>query len=159
MKINLKKIIYIYIISFGFCLENLEIPQNTGARYVTTGDGILRMYVNVWGHINSPGRILVDEGVDIATLLSLAGGPEKGAKLNNIRIYREYPDNSGLASFTVDFTEFLKTGNRDGFIPIEPNDTIIIRQTAWSYFIDEIGTVNTIMSLINLYLNLSNMNN
>ena len=54
--------------SFGICqseLDEVKIPLNTGSRYVTTGDGVLRMYVNIWGHVHDPGRIMVDEGIDI----------------------------------------------------------------------------------------------
>ena len=53
----------------------------------------------------------------------------------------------------IDLTEFINTGDRSNFIDIQPNDTFIIKQTAWSYIIEEINTVNTLMTLMNLYLN------
>ena len=137
-------------------LTQADIPLNTGARYVSGEDGIIRMYVNVWGHVENPGRILVDEGIDIATLFSLTGGPQKGANLKKIRVYHEYPNKDRYIVHVIDFTEFLKTGDRSNFIAIQPNDTFIIKQTAWSYMIEEINTVNTIMSLFNIYLNLTN---
>ena len=115
------------------------------------------MYVNVWGHVGNPGRILVDEGIDLATLFSLTGGPQKGANLKKIQVYHEYPNKQGNIVHVIDFTDFIKTGDRSNFIAIQPNDTFIIKQTVWSYFIEEIGTVNTFMSLINIYLNLSNL--
>ncbi|MDP7028169.1 MAG: SLBB domain-containing protein [Candidatus Marinimicrobia bacterium] len=133
------------------------IPPNTGARYVSGEDGVIRMYVNVWGHVNNPGRILVDEGIDLATLLSLSGGPRKGANYKNIKVYHEYPDKDGIIVHEIDFNEYIKTGDRSNFISIQPNDTFIIKQTPFSYFIEEIGTINTIMSLINVYLNVNNL--
>ncbi len=133
------------------------IPPNTGARYVSGEDGVIRMYVNVWGHVNKPGRILVDEGIDLATLLSLSGGPRKGANYKNIKVYHEYPDKDGIVVHVIDFNEYIKTGDRSNFISIQPNDTFIIKQTAFSYFVEEIGTLNTIMSLINVYLNVNNL--
>ena len=105
----------------------------------------------------SPGRILVDDGIDLATLLSLTGGPEKGANMKNVRVYHEYPDKNGNVVSVIDFTEFLETGDRSNFISIQPNDTFIIKQTAWSYMLQEIGTVNTLMSFLNIYLNISNI--
>ena len=115
------------------------------------------MYVNVWGHVGTPGRILVDEGIDLATLLSLSGGPNKGANMKNVRIYHEYPDKNGNIVHILDLTEFLKTGDRANFISIQPNDTFIFRQTTFSYLLQEIGTINTLMSLINIYLNINNL--
>ena len=39
------------------------------------------MYVNVWGEIKNPGRILVGGDSDLIMLISLAGGPKSGADL------------------------------------------------------------------------------
>ena len=149
-----------FIFCYGFSQsqsDKVNIRSNTGARYVSSDDGVLRMYVNIWGHVATPGRILVDDGIDLATLLSLTGGPSKGANMKNVRVYHEYPDKNGNIVNIIDFTEFLKTGDRSNFITIQPNDTFIIQQTVLSYIIDEIGTVNTLMNLINIYLNLSNI--
>ena len=154
-------ILALFIFGVGFPqaeLTQADIPLNTGARYVSGKDGIIRMYVNVWGHVGKPGRILVDEGIDLATLFSLTGGPRKGAKLNSVRVYHEYPDKEGNIVHIIDFTDFLKSGDRSNFITLQPKDTFIIRQTAFSYQIKEVGTINTLMSLINIYLNLSKIN-
>ena len=115
------------------------------------------MYVNIWGHVATPGRILVDDGIDLATLLSLTGGPSKGANMKNVRVYHEYPDNNGNVVNIIDFTEFLNTGDRSNFITIQPNDTFIIKQTAWSYMIQEFGTVNTLVNFLNIYLHIINL--
>ena len=152
--------ITIIILCTGFSQsgsDNINFQPITGARYVSSEDGVLRMYVNIWGHVANPGRILVDDGIDLATLLSLTGGPNKGANMKNVRVYHEYPDKNGNVVNVIDFTEFLKTGDRSNFINIQPNDTFIIQQTVLSYIIEEIGTVNTLMNLVNIYLNLSNL--
>ena len=118
--------------------DKADIPLNTGSRYVSSMDGVLRMYVNVWGHVKGPGRIMVDEGLDLATLFSLTGGPRKGANYKKIRVYHEYPDKNGNIVHVLDFTEFLETGDRSNFISIQPNDTYIIHQTEFSYLIEKI---------------------
>ena len=159
-----KQLLLFILVPVIFCFsfsqsepDKVNIRSNTGARYVSGADGIIRMYVNVWGHVASPGRILVDDGIDLATLLSLTGGPNKGANMKNVRVYHEYSDKFGNIVNVIDFTEFLETGDRSNFITIQPNDTFIIKQTTWSYMIEEIGTVNILMNFINLYLNLSNL--
>jgi len=161
----MKKYLYLFFITSiilctGFSQsgsDNINFKPNTGARYVSSEDGVLRMYVNIWGHVATPGRILVDDGIDLATLLSLTGGPKKGTNMKSVRVYHEYPDKNGNVVSIIDFTGFLTTGDRSNFIKIQPNDTFIITQTVWSYMIEEIGTVNTLMNFINLYLNLSNL--
>ena len=158
-KQSLLTILIPFIFCYGFSQsepENINLRSSTGARYVSGEDG-LRMYVNVWGHVRSPGRILIDDGIDLATLLSLIGGPSKGANMKNVRVYHEYPDKNGNVVSVIDFTKFLETGDRSNFISIQPNDTFIIKQTPWSYMLQEIGTVNTLMNFINIYLNLSNI--
>ena len=89
-----KQSLLIILIPFIFCYgfsqsepENINIRSSTGARYVSSNDGVLRMYVNIWGHVSNPGRILVDDGIDLAILLSLTGGPNKGANMKNVRVY------------------------------------------------------------------------
>ena len=161
----MKKYLYLFFITpiilcTGFSQsgsDNINFQPSTGARYVSSDDGVLRMYVNIWGDVSNPGRILVDDGIDLATLLSLIGGPNKGANMKNVRVYHEYPDKNGNVVNIIDFTEFLKTGDRSNFITIQPNDTFIIQQTVLSYIIEEIGTVNMLMNFINLYLNLSTL--
>ena len=44
---------------------------NSSEPYVTGDDGIVRMYVNVLGHVQSPGTFLVYESIDIFSLLAL----------------------------------------------------------------------------------------
>jgi len=161
----MKRYLYLFFITpIIFCTgfsqsrsDNINFQPSTGARYVSSEDGVLRMYVNIWGHVPRPGRILVDDGIDLATLLSLTGGFNKGASLENIRVYHEYPDKNGNIVKIIDFTEFIKSGDRSNFITIQPNDTFIIKQTTWSYMIQEVGTVNTLLNFLNLYLNISNV--
>ena len=54
-------------------------------RFFTDPNGTILMNVNVWGHVNVPGRHMVFDGIDLATLLSVVGGPKKGANLNTQR--------------------------------------------------------------------------
>ncbi|MBI87341.1 MAG: hypothetical protein CMG63_04590 [Candidatus Marinimicrobia bacterium] len=121
-------------------------------RYITDEFGNIKMRVNIWGHVASPGSHLVYDGIDLASLLSAVGGPKDGANFKKVTLYREKPDKNGNLVHTIDFDEFLKTGDRSNFIKIYPNDTIIIPQKLSNLLFKQIGTVNTIFSLVMIYL-------
>jgi len=128
-------------------------------RFFTDESGTILMNVNVWGHVNRPGRHMVFDGIDIATLLSVVGGPKSGAELNKVKIFREVPDENGQIIYTINIAKFLKTGDRSEFIKIMPNDTFIIPQKTSSYMIQQVGTINTLLSILNIYLQIDYRNN
>ena len=131
--------------------------QISSTRYLANANGTIMMNVNVWGHVGSPGSHVVYDGIDFASLLSIVGGPVDGANLKNVRIYREIPDADGTLVYHIDLNEFINTGNRSNFIKIKPNDTIIVPQKFSSYFLTKIGTINTLFSLITIYLQLQSL--
>ena len=131
--------------------------QISSERYLTNAKGNIMMNVNIWGHVNSPGSHIVYDGIDFASLLSIVGGPIDGANLKNVRIYREIPDADGSLVYHINLNEFINTGNRSKFIKIKPNDTIIVPQKFSSYFLTKIGTINTLFSLITIYLQLQSL--
>ena len=131
--------------------------QISSERYLTDDKGNILMYVNVWGHVASTGHHLVYDGIDLATLMSIVGGPNKGANMKKVRVYREVPDADGTLVYHIDLNNFINTGNRSNFIKIKPNDTIIVPQKLSSYFLTQAGTINTLFSLINIYLQLENL--
>ena len=133
--------------------------QISSERYLTNTKGSIMMNVNIWGHVNSPGSHIVYDGIDFASLLSIVGGPMDGANLKQVRIYREIPDADGTLVYHLDLKEFINTGNRSKFIKIKPNDTIIVPQKFSSYLLKQVGTINTLFSLINIYLQLENLAN
>ena len=133
--------------------------QISSERYLLGNSGNIMMNVNFWGHVNSPGSHLVYDGIDFASLLSIVGGPIDGANLKNVRIYREVPDEDGSLVYHIDFNEFINTGNRSKFIKIKPNDTIIVPQKISSYLLKQIGTINTLFSIITIYLQIENLTN
>ena len=133
--------------------------QISSERYLSDNSGNIMMNVNIWGQVNSPGSHLVYDGIDFASLLSVVGGPIDGANLKNVRIYREIPDGDGSLVYHIDLNQFINTGNRSNFIKIKPNDTIIIPQKFSSYLLKQVGTINTIFSLITIYLQIENLTN
>ena len=162
----MKKIKYLLtFLLFGLLYAQDEVAeppifsdyQISSERYLTNAKGNIMMNVNIWGHVNSPGSHIVYDGIDFATLLSVVGGPMDGANLTNVRIYREIPDADGTLVYHIDLNEFINTGNRSNFIKIKPNDTIIVPQKFSGYFLTKIGTINTLFSLITIYLQLQSL--
>ena len=120
-------------------------------RYHTDKGGNILMFVNVWGHVNLPGSHLVYEGIDLATLLSIVGGPMPGANLKHVRLFREFPDENGKISYNLNMNMFYRRGDRGHFIEIKPNDTIVFPQTFTSYILSYAPPVTTFLQIINLY--------
>ena len=133
--------------------------QISSERYLTDQKGNIMMYVNVWGHVGNSGHQLVYDGIDLATLMSIVGGPQSGANMKKIKIFREVPDADGTLVYYLDLEKFISNGDRTEFIKIKPNDTIIVPQKFSSYLLKQIGTINTIFSLISIYLQLQNLAN
>ena len=131
--------------------------QISSEKYITDSDGNIRMNINIWGHVAQPGSHLVFEGIDMVTLLSTVGGPNSGARLDRIKLIREVPEEDGELVFTINFNEFLNSGNRSGFIKIKPNDTIIIPQKLSSILLASASGINTLLGLVTLYIQISSL--
>ena len=162
----MKKIKYtLSLLLFGLLFPQGDVTEQptfsdfqiSSERYLTDDKGNILMYVNVWGDVGSAGHHLVYDGIDLATLMSIVGGPNKGANMKKVRVYREVPDADGTLVYHIDLNNFINTGNRSNFIKIKPNDTIIVPQKLSSYFLTQVGTINTLFSLINIYLQLENL--
>tara|TARA_Y100000591_G_scaffold316606_1_gene325381 strand:- start:151 stop:645 length:495 start_codon:yes stop_codon:yes gene_type:complete len=134
--------------------ENIRDYQLSSKKYFTDTDGTILMKVNVWGHVNSPGGHMVYDGIDFASLLSIVGGPLNGADLKKVRLYREVPDHNGNLTYKINLDDFIRSGDRTEFIKINPNDTIIIPQKFTNVIMQQVGTVNTFLSLAMLYMQL-----
>ena len=132
--------------------------QISSEKYMTDEKGNILMYVNVWGEVKSPGHHLVYEGIDLGTLLSMVGGTVIGANLKKVRIHREVPDDNGQVSYKVDLQGFIMEGDRSNFIKIKPNDTIFIPSSPATLILRQIGSINTILSMISIYLALQTNN-
>jgi len=161
----MKKIKYtLFLLMFGLLFAQSNIAEQptfsdfqiSSERYLTDDNGNIMMYVNIWGHVGSPGHHLVYEGIDLATLMSVVGGPKTGANMKKVRLYREIPEEDGTLVYYLDFEKFVSSGDRSEFIRIKPNDTIIIPEKISNYILTQVGTLNTFLSLFNLYFQLTN---
>ncbi len=130
--------------------------QVSSEKFFTDESGNIKMVVNVWGHVNSPGLHEVYDGIDLATLLSMVGGPKSGANLNRVKIFRDSPDSNGQMVYQLNLEKFITNGDRSSFIKVRPNDTIIIKQKASDYIWSQLGVLNTFLTIANLYFQIQN---
>ena len=159
---NIVLIVFLIFLNFTFAQNKskyFEDYQMSSKRYITNSDGIIMIKINIWGNVNNPGSHLVYDGIDLASLLSSVGGPKDGANLKKIRLYREIPDENEKVIYEIDFEQFIRTGDRTNFIKIKPNDTIIVPQKLSSSLLKQIGTINTVFSLVTLYLQINMLSN
>jgi len=124
-----------------------------GEEYISSDDGTLLMYVNVWGHVKNPGTYLVYDGIDLLTLISLAGGPNTGANLNNIKIIHN--NNEEAQTTRVNLNKYIKSNNSS--IIIKPRDTIYIKESMGSYLFTKVNLINTILQIVNISYTISKL--
>jgi len=146
-------ILYVLVILLPALASGVSIAsQSSNGEYNTDESGNVYMYINVIGHVKSPGTFMIYEGTDILTILSAAGGPLPGAKLNKVMIYRE-----GDNMKRLDLDAYLNMGKKLD-INFKPNDTIYIEQTLGSYLFSKSTILNSILSILNIYLTIDRTN-
>ena len=108
-----KKLIVLFALGWLFAQdEALTSPefsdyQISSEKFFTDANGNIKMFVNVWGHVNGPGLHEVYDGIDLATIMSLVGGAKPGANLKNVRLYREVPEENGHMVYTINLDSFF----------------------------------------------------
>jgi len=120
------------------------MPSDQSTPYFTDIYGNILMNVNVWGNAVHTGPITVPEGSDLATVISIAGGPSKGANLDKVRVNRTQPDRNGRMTYLINLNNYAQQGDRSTLIDMQPNDTIIIPENRT---MDRVGFVLGIIAI------------
>ena len=137
-------------------IKDYQLPSE---QYISSIDGKVYMSVNVWGAGGSVGGIRVYEGIDFASLMSLVGGPSQSANLKKVRLIRQKPDENGKMVYIIDLTPFLKYGDRSNFPKIKPNDTIVFTKTWSGFLIEDIQTMQTLLTALTFIIQLGTIIN
>ncbi len=122
------------------------------AYYFGQGQGVL-IDINLWGQVGSPGKYYVPYTTDLVSLISIAGGPQLTAKLDDIRVIRYTRQDTSVVEkvVRVDIEKFIETGEQN-FPPLLRGDTVIVPGGALSVF-NTIVTVTTgIFGILNAVL-------
>jgi len=104
----------------------------------------LQFYVHIWGQVNKPGLYLVSDGTDVVALVSLAGGPTEGARLNKVSLVRSGRSSHGVVG--VDLKKYAAGGDPSKIPVLEPGDTVIVPSTFWQRFM-RFGTILSVAAL------------
>jgi len=128
--------------------SQIQFPVQYGdrpAQYILGSEDVLLITVNLWGHVKKPGIYSIPSNFGIIDLLSSAGGPLKTARLNDVRIIRENQE-----VITVNIEEFIKTGNRDLLVPLQPGDVIIVSGSISDIFGRIVGVMRDLAIIANV---------
>ncbi len=120
---------------------------NTAAQYILGNNDVLLITVNLWGHVQKPGIYSIPSSFGIIDLLSSAGGPLKSARLNDIKIIRKNQE-----VISVNIKEFIKTGNKDLLVPLQPGDVIIVSGSISDIFARVVGFMRDIAIIANVFV-------
>tara|TARA_Y100000994_G_C15646495_1_gene423516 strand:- start:135 stop:617 length:483 start_codon:yes stop_codon:yes gene_type:complete len=153
---NIFKKIFLILLSLTLMLpQQKEFPYKAnyesglyldGKKYITGDDGVVRMNINIWGHVKYPGIYLMYENIDIYTALSLAGGPLKGAKVSKISIISD--DGS---SRIINLDKFSSDFKGDKF-KLKPHDTIHVDEKTTHLLLSKSAIISVLLQLTNLIL-------
>ena len=146
---KLKFFYSLIFISIFFPIKEDRYTIPNGENYIIGEDGIKRIYINVWGHVKYPGTYLVYENIDIATLLSMAGGPIDGADLDKIELISK---DKGVETETIDFFENLSKSKSK----FKPYDTIKIKPSTKFYLRENAYLINVLLQILTLGLTINN---
>ncbi len=145
--------------SLGSNLSNLRFTQPTG-NFDFSDPEAINIKVAVWGWVRYPGRYTVPNYTTLSDLLSYAGGPTDGAKLDDIRIYRTLADSS-QTSVKIDYNDFYRGNDafKDRKNPrMEAGDIVTITGEPRLFFRDHfsiwLSIFSALISLSILVLNI-----
>ncbi len=140
----------IFMCLFSSPLFSQEIPIQIGdrpAQYILGSGDVLLINLNLWGHVLKPGSYSIPSSYGIIDLLSSAGGPLKTARLNDVRIIRKNQE-----VITVNIEEFIKTGNQDLLVPLQPGDIVIVPGSISDIFGRIVGFIRDVAIIVNVIL-------
>ncbi len=157
MKLRLGRISLVLLVLIQLFVANAivysqESKYPRGAQYFLGTDDQLLIKVNIWGFVAKPGQYLVPSDTDLISLVSFAGGPRDGAKLNSIKIIRNKNSaDSTEVVMEVNVKEFIKNGKQSLIPQLQPEDTIIVSGSTWYHVGNFLGFVTKIATLVQIY--------
>jgi SLBB domain len=120
-------------------------PGDRPAQYILGTNDVLLISINLWGHVQRPGIYSIPSSFGLVDLLSSAGGPLKTARLNDVRLIRKNQE-----VIKVNLKEFMKTGNKDLLVPLQPGDLIIVSGSAFDMFAQIVAVARDVAIILNL---------
>lgn len=148
------KVAVLFFLMFGatnsLCGQDFggQLPIQFGdrpAQYILGGNDVLLISINLWGHVQKPGIYSIPNTFNIIDLLSSAGGPLRTGRLSDVRIIRKNQE-----VITVNIQEYIKTGNANVLVPLQPGDVIIVSGSLSDVFGRVLGFVRDLAIIVNV---------
>ena len=137
---------------FALNIQNNYLMQDE--LYITGDDGVIRMYVNVMGHVKNPGTYLVYDNIDLMSVLSIAGGYLSGTNLTKIVIYSENGEKQN-----IDLKKLLNSSvSINEKVKLKPRDTIYLEQKNLHRLFVSSNLPSMILSFVTLAITLEDKN-
>jgi polysaccharide export outer membrane protein len=120
--------------------DNIIVPGGLGTgQYVGPGTG-----AGVIGEVGKPGLYPVVEGLDVWTLLALAGGTTKASDLRNVRVVSR--EGAGVRVVRLDLKSVLNEGARSAYM-VRDGDVVYVPQSTSSKFATTLAGVGTLAAI------------
>ena len=134
----------------------LDEILKTGTNYYNYSDkDKVNIEVSIWGYVRNPGRYLIPIGTSAIDLITLSGGPQNEAKLEDIRILRLKNDSLHVSEnkiINLNYNDFLwekEINNPNKQNPqLLPGDLILIPGGPRYQFRDNLGIVLSVTSVL-----------
>jgi hypothetical protein len=136
-----------------------ETPESGQARapalYEIPGGSEAELVINVhiWGQVFRPGRYLVPDGTDLVGLISYAGGPTTGAKLQDVQLLRAQSAQGDVRR--IDLKHFLKSGDPSLIPNLEPGDIVVVPTSRSHTLLSLTGVVSVLALVANVVITAS----
>ena len=140
-------VIAILICSTPFFAQDRSGGGERAAQYILGDEDVLLISVNLWGNVLKPGIYSVPSSFTIIDLLSSAGGPTRSARLSDVRIVRKNQE-----VIIVDIEKYIKTGNQDLLVPLQPGDIIIVSGSISDIFGRVVGFMRDLAIIVKVVL-------
>ena len=124
--------------------------SSRASQYYLGSDDELRIPVNIWGFVRNPGQYMVPNNTDLISLLSYAGGPLEGAKLNTIQIVRNN-SKDGNQVWKINVKKYIETADERLIPVLKPGDTIVVKGTTFHWITKSLDFVSKLLVFAQLY--------
>ena len=142
-------IIFVCFITILFPMSSLKNQLLSNEDYVAGEDGVIRMYININGHVKYPGTYLVYDGIDFMTALSLAGGYLPGSDIKKMLVIGKNRDTR-----VVDLKSILENKQNISNFIFKPHDTVYIEEKFISKLLNTSNLPSILLSILNVALTL-----
>ncbi|NUN09657.1 MAG: SLBB domain-containing protein, partial [Ignavibacteriaceae bacterium] len=108
------------------------------------------MKVQIWGNVQFPGLYLLSEKTTVIEVISLAGGPQPSADLDDMRVFRMKPD-STYEMINFNYNDLLWNDKLEKVTPapkLLPGDIILLPGEPRLYWREYLSLGLSVMSTL-----------